>query len=553
MIFLPIVERELRVAARKPGTHRLRLCFALGSVLLWLVLALTMQDASSSPLLGRRLFLTISVLGLIYCVVAGIFLTADCLSEEKREGTLGLLFLTDLKGYDIVLGKLAATSVHALCSLLTILPILALSLLLGGVTAAQFWLVALALLVTLLFSLATAMFVSAVSRDSRQAMGGVLFILALVTVVLPTIRQVLVFTFHVHSVACLLWPNPFHLYNVASFGPGYSTHEFWFCLGTLLSLSVAALVAASLILPHVWQERKKALSVDRREAKMRLLRFGKPALRRVLRAKWISSNPFYWLASRDRLPRMIGWVLFGSMMALWLCLFAGLFIAPPPANFEAFGGILAITFALNLIFKYLVAMEASRRLNEDRHSGALELLLVTPLSERQILAGQKRALLQHFRVPLAVLLFAKGALLWVLFGPNPMKLHGIGSYGIMFAGSMLMLLFDFQALGWMGMWQGLRSKSHQRAILATLALIILPLWALLLFIGMVILPGKGTDTSDLFLTIWFIVCGIYDLLAARRAKSNLLNDFRRSAANLNADVQPATAPAPSPSLEPIGA
>ena len=29
--------------------------------------------------------------------------TADALSSEKRNGTLGLLFLTDLKGYDIVL------------------------------------------------------------------------------------------------------------------------------------------------------------------------------------------------------------------------------------------------------------------------------------------------------------------------------------------------------------------------------------------------------------------------------------------------------------------
>ena len=29
--------------------------------------------------------------------------TADSLSAEKREGTLGLLFLTDLRGYDVVL------------------------------------------------------------------------------------------------------------------------------------------------------------------------------------------------------------------------------------------------------------------------------------------------------------------------------------------------------------------------------------------------------------------------------------------------------------------
>ena len=44
-----------------------------------------------------------------YCLLSGVWFTADCLSEEKREGTLGLLFLTDLKGYDVVFGKLVAT------------------------------------------------------------------------------------------------------------------------------------------------------------------------------------------------------------------------------------------------------------------------------------------------------------------------------------------------------------------------------------------------------------------------------------------------------------
>jgi len=54
-------------------------------------------------------------------------------------GTLGLLFLTDLKGHDIVFGKLAASSVNALYSLLAIVPVLGLTLLFGGVSGTQFW------------------------------------------------------------------------------------------------------------------------------------------------------------------------------------------------------------------------------------------------------------------------------------------------------------------------------------------------------------------------------------------------------------------------------
>ena len=92
--------------------------------------------------------------GVLYCLFCGVRLTADCLSEEKREGTLGLLFLTDLKGYDVVLGKLAATSLNSFYGVLAVVPMLALPLLLGGVTPGEFWRMALVALNTLFFSLA---------------------------------------------------------------------------------------------------------------------------------------------------------------------------------------------------------------------------------------------------------------------------------------------------------------------------------------------------------------------------------------------------------------
>ena len=74
---------------------------------------------------------------MIYCLFSGRISTADCLSEEKREGTLGLLFLTDLKGYDVVLGKLAATSVSAFYGLLAALPVLAVPVLAATCPAAR--------------------------------------------------------------------------------------------------------------------------------------------------------------------------------------------------------------------------------------------------------------------------------------------------------------------------------------------------------------------------------------------------------------------------------
>src|SRR5882724_10337714 len=161
MTFLPIVARELRVAARRRGTYWSRLGAALAGLAVgaWVML---IPELRSPQRLGIYLFVALSVIAYVHSLLAGLFTTADCLSEEKREGTLGLLFLTDLKGYDIVLGKLAATSLNALYGMLAIFPVMALSILFGGITAGEFWRMALVLLNTLFFSLSAGLFISAV-------------------------------------------------------------------------------------------------------------------------------------------------------------------------------------------------------------------------------------------------------------------------------------------------------------------------------------------------------------------------------------------------------
>src|SRR5947209_10317361 len=123
MTLLPIVARELRVTARRRSIYRVRLAVALTAMFLAGIILVVNLGAPQHQL-GRQVFEGLSVLSIIYCLFSGRISTADCLSEEKREGTLGLLFLTDLKGYDVVLGKLAATSVSAFYGLLAMLPVL---------------------------------------------------------------------------------------------------------------------------------------------------------------------------------------------------------------------------------------------------------------------------------------------------------------------------------------------------------------------------------------------------------------------------------------------
>ena len=50
----------------------------------------------------RSLFSLLTGIEFTFALLTGPFLTADCLSRERREGTLGFLFLTDLGGFDVV-------------------------------------------------------------------------------------------------------------------------------------------------------------------------------------------------------------------------------------------------------------------------------------------------------------------------------------------------------------------------------------------------------------------------------------------------------------------
>src|SRR5215467_11957577 len=188
MIFLPIVERELRVAARRHSTYWVRLGVAVLAMIVAGVIGIFSYANGLSairPSLGKDIFAGLGLLALGYGLLSGRRSTADCLSEERREGTFGLLFLTDLKGYDVVLGKLAASSLNGIYGMMAVVPMLAVPLLMGGVTPGEFGRMALVAVNTLFFSLALGIFISAMSRSARKAMAMTFVVLVVITAALP--------------------------------------------------------------------------------------------------------------------------------------------------------------------------------------------------------------------------------------------------------------------------------------------------------------------------------------------------------------------------------
>ncbi|MEY2410298.1 MAG: hypothetical protein QOF48_2968, partial [Verrucomicrobiota bacterium] len=240
MSFLPIVQRELRVRGRARATFRGRMYAALAASLFAALLLLGSELTHSSRAVGGFMFSGLSWAVFLYCLLQGVRNTADCLSEEKRAGTLGLLFLTDLRGYDVTLGKLIATSLNSFYGLLAVVPPLAIPLVLGGVTLGEFWRMVLAVVVTLVFVLTAGLFVSSISRDMRQAWSGTVALTGLFMLVVPCLQFVITFPV---SPTCAFFSWQESRYAAAG-------GLYWTAVWSSLAVSLGFVIAASFILPR---------------------------------------------------------------------------------------------------------------------------------------------------------------------------------------------------------------------------------------------------------------------------------------------------------------
>jgi hypothetical protein len=82
MTFLPIVQRELRVAARRSRTYWLRFFAALAVLVVWIVLLLGTRRMTPAQL-SQHILTMLGSLTLGFCMMAGVFLTADCVSGPQ--------------------------------------------------------------------------------------------------------------------------------------------------------------------------------------------------------------------------------------------------------------------------------------------------------------------------------------------------------------------------------------------------------------------------------------------------------------------------------------
>jgi len=534
MTFLPIVERELRVAARHASTYWSRVSAALVCIVISAYFLYFSGVAASQ--LGITLFRALAWLSLLYCLLAGARLTADSVSGERREGTLGLLFLTDLKGYDVVLGKLASSSLGCLYSLLAIFPILGLSLLFGGVTAWQFWSTLLALLSALFFSLAAGMLASTLCQNPRRAAALALLIILLVTLgpLVPSIALgyycrgptpafwMVLSTSPVASFA-LLDPRVTVPMPVAKVG-------YWICLGSGQIAGWLCLGLSSLLVTRVWQDRLRASGRRRLRSLWERWALGTPERRNAYRRRLLEMNPFFWLASRDRLKPAYVW---GALAIPAIGTAVVYFILDPHAIWQKAEGYVIFSVALQGCLKFWIGAVVVQRLADDHHNSALELLLSTPLSTRDILHGQLLALQRQFGGPILAMLAAD--ILFCYLSIHTLYADRNGTI-LIYAAHMVVLVVDVWTLVWLGSWMAVSTRDARYAAGRTLFRIVVIPWAVFTALMLSFSALDLEHRWHLYMTesrmvgLWFVLSLGNDIIQLGYATNRLREDLRATAA-----------------------
>ncbi len=468
------------MAARRRSTYGLRLLVALAafSLALWIC---TLPVSGQAPTeLGKSLFGVLTIMAFAYCLLIGPFLTTDTISSERREGTLGLLFLTDLSSFDVVLGKWAATSLAGFYGLLAVLPVLGIPLLLGGVTPGEYGRVALATVNAILFSLTAGMFVSALSREQTKAILGSFILVLALSGLLPGLMVLLTKGFWGRGVAGFppvalaspIYTGQFALEAAYRSNPNL----FWMSLGTVHALCWVFMIATMIIVARVWRQDP----VQPGRSLLWVLRLGRTNRWQRRLKQRLEQNPVYALASRHRWPHWVFWALVGivAINIYWLTI--GVRQNPAASPFH-----LRFSQAMVFINRVWIAAMACRFLVEARRSGALEIILTTPLAIKTILRGRRRALLRLFFWPVLAIAVLHWWFVWGTWKPlatQPNNITFLRVQALHAAGSLISFLTDVMALSAVGGWLSVSSRNPRVIVLKTFLIVTLVPWLLQFFI-----------------------------------------------------------------------
>ena len=428
MTLWPVIVRELRAQSRQPATYWLRVA-AAGTVLgMFVFLLLRLGRAGGSftvvaPGMGRGnpfsgfgavLFGQLNAVIFICNAFLAPLLTADCISRERREGTLGLLFLTNLSAAGIVAGKAFVHAVRGVMLFCAMLPVLAIPVLVGGVAAKDCIMALLINSIVLVLGLTAGMLASTLSRAWIRAFVLAELLSASLLLIFMNVHVALFqnltlmtgnFTYRGSIVEEFLESFVFHT-NIgwgrwgttwddiwsagASIGADWMALVATLAVGAVLLLLFAMMIAAAQV-RRSWREEPSSRRMTETRKALTRPRFATGTLRRRL-SRSLERNPIGWLQHYSWSGRITKWGWLAAIIAVES------FLITDVRSFADAQSLIVLVLVAGLAFT------ASTSFREERESGALELLLVCPLTVAQLIWGRLRGIWMQYLPSFALLI-----------------------------------------------------------------------------------------------------------------------------------------------------
>ncbi len=390
--------------------------------------------------MGQYLFagLHVVLMGLICLVVP--LMTADCIAREKREGTLGLLFLTPLTAGGIVAGKGLAQALRAMTLWVSVAPVLTIPFVMGGIG----WADASAFLAlefsVLVLCLAAGLLASTLVKGRGAAFVVALLLAAIIVSVFCTLAC---FSFLAGVPLIFDWPQDYAMLlsglpteldatTGGSFNVSLMTVPFihtwhqtlWVSPLPALLLFVLLLRFAAWRLARSWHEKIPSLRQESLVRKYCTPLFQRWFARRTRRT--LDRNPIAWLQQYSWKARLIKWLL---CLALVIVITGYVSNAPPYYGFgEPILPILSFTILAGMTFAGINSFA------QEKRSGALELILVTPIAINQIIFGRLLGVWKQFLPAALMLALSDVGILWV---------HGVLKFSLLSDGRIIEFLSDY--------------------------------------------------------------------------------------------------------------
>jgi ABC-2 type transport system permease protein len=170
----PVLIKELRGRMRGARAFVLLTMYLLilsGVALLFYaaITSIASSDLNSAREIGKSLFRLIVGVALIEVCLITPVLTAGSISGERERQTYDLLVTSLLSPWQIIWGKLAAALSFAMLLILSIVPLMSLAFLFGGVSLAEVLIVLAGLITTAVFYATIGLFWSAALRSTLGA------------------------------------------------------------------------------------------------------------------------------------------------------------------------------------------------------------------------------------------------------------------------------------------------------------------------------------------------------------------------------------------------